>query len=524
MNSFIMPKTFSAYPAPSRLSRPYPSFASFGPPMNETHELESLLDCRQPLILLESREEKRLLEMIERFITLRGRALWLWSITHGLRPHVTNQAAYATERLADALRHIEKAAGGGLFVFVDAHPFLEDPLVVRAIKNLALGAEASGRTLIFLSAQLSLPRELEGLATRFVPGLPDRQRLLQILNEEARSWRDDGRPAVRASREALELLVQHLGGLSEEQARRLARMAIRDDGAVTLADIGQVLKAKHEAMEGSEMLMLEPPLDAQERLGGLPNFRHWLEVRRPAFISPADDLPPPKGVLLLGVQGSGKSLAAKTVAADWHLPLFRLDFGALYGKYHGESEENLRRVLNLAGAMAPCVLWMDEIEKGIANDGSGEADGGTSQRLLGTLLTWMAERQARVFLVATANDVSRLPPELLRKGRFDEIFFVDLPDAATRAEILQLHLGRRLEAQALADWDLADLARRADGFSGAEIAQAVVSATYEARAAGRSITAADVVGELGRTRPLSVVMAERVQALRNWAAGRTVPA
>ncbi|HEY5720364.1 MAG TPA: AAA family ATPase, partial [Gammaproteobacteria bacterium] len=221
---------------------------------------------------------------------------------------------------------------------------------------------------------------------------------------------------------------------------------------------------------------------------------------------------------LLGVQGAGKSLAAKSVAGAWQVPLLRLDFATLYNKYYGETERNLREALHSAGQMAPCVLWMDEIEKGLAAD----SDGGPSRRILGTLLTWMAERAARVFMVATANDIAALPPELMRKGRFDEVFFVDLPDAAVRAVIFRIHLRKRgLDADA---FDLDGLAAASAGFSGAEVEQAVVSALYAAHAERREPATADLLGELGRTRPLSVLMAEQVDALRAWAAERTVPA
>jgi SpoVK/Ycf46/Vps4 family AAA+-type ATPase len=230
----------------------------------------------------------------------------------------------------------------------------------------------------------------------------------------------------------------------------------------------------------------------------------------------------PKGMLLLGVQGAGKSLAAKCVAGAWQLPLFRMDFGALYQKYHGETERNIREALAAAEAMSPCVLWMDEIEKGIAADAGAEADGGVSRRVLGTLLTWMNERAARVFLVATANDISRLPPELLRKGRFDEIFFVDLPQAGGREEILRIHLRRN--RQDPAGFDVARLAAASDGFSGAEIEQSIVAALYEAHAEKKPLDAAAIEREMKRTRPLSVVMAEKIAELREWARERTVPA
>jgi SpoVK/Ycf46/Vps4 family AAA+-type ATPase len=222
------------------------------------------------------------------------------------------------------------------------------------------------------------------------------------------------------------------------------------------------------------------------------------------------------------VQGAGKSLAAKCVAGAWQLPLFRMDFGALYQKYHGETERNIREALAAADAMSPCVLWMDEIEKGIAADASAEADGGVSRRVLGTLLTWMNERASRVFLVATANDISGLPPELLRKGRFDEIFFIDLPQAAGREEILRIHLRRNKQDPAA--FDVSRLSAAGDGFSGAEIEQAIVAALYESHAEKKPLDTEAVEREIKRTRPLSVVMAEKVAALRAWARERAVPA
>jgi len=301
-------------------------------------------------------------------------------------------------------------------------------------------------------------------------------------------------------------------------------MAIRDDGAITLADIGRVLKAKHELLNAGEILSFEATIPNLDELGGLTHLKRWLAIRKDVFLGTEESarLPPPKGVLLLGVQGAGKSLAAKAVAGAWHLPLFRLDFGTLYNKFHGETERNLREALAISGAMAPCVLWMDEVEKGIGGDTGGEADGGVSRRVLGTLLTWMAERTARVFLVATANDIALLPPELLRKGRFDEIFFVDLPHGSAREQILCIHLRRRQCDPAT--FDLKALTDATDGFSGAEIEQAIVSALYEAHALKQPLAGTHMLAEIARTRPLSIVMAEKVRALRAWAADRAVSA
>jgi SpoVK/Ycf46/Vps4 family AAA+-type ATPase len=285
-----------------------------------------------------------------------------------------------------------------------------------------------------------------------------------------------------------------------------------------------VLKAKHELLCHGAALVLEQSVPDIGQLGGLAGLKRWLKVRREVFMNPAPEspLPTPKGMLLLGVQGAGKSLAAKCVAGAWQLPLFRMDFGALYQKYHGETERNIRDALAAANAMAPCVLWMDEIEKGIAADAGGDADGGVSRRVLATLLTWMNDRATRVFLVATANDISHLPPELLRKGRFDEIFFVDLPAAGAREDIVRIHLRRNKQDPAA--FDAARLAAACDGFSGAEIEQAIVAALYEAHAGKTPLDNTVIEAEMKRTRPLSVVMAEKVAALRDWARSRAVPA
>lgn len=490
--------------------------------MKDIRDLEALLSAQIPILAISSHEEGKVLAMMERFATLNDRTLFVWTVTHGLRARNAVNAIYSTEDIVLALRHVEGSPQNAIYLFIDAHPYLPDPMVIRSIKNIALRAEAVPRMLAFLSHQVEMPPELSRLSANFKPSLPDSAGVMEILRDEARRYQSATGSKAAANREALALLAQHLSGLSEEEVRRLSRMAIRDDGAITLADIGRVLKAKHEFLKGSDILSLEPGIPDIGQLGGLGNLKRWLQVRRDIFLHSSDHetLPPPRGMLLLGVQGAGKSLAAKCVAGAWHVPLFRLDFGTLYQKYHGDTEGNLREALRVASAMAPCVLWLDEIEKGIASDASGETDGGVSRRLLGTLLTWMSERTARVFLVATANDISRLPPELIRKGRFDEIFFVDLPAPEARRQILDIHL--RKKKQTPQSFDLPALVAASDGYSGAEIEQCVVSALYEAHAQKRSVSTEDLLQELHRTRPISVVMAESIAALRSWAAERAV--
>jgi SpoVK/Ycf46/Vps4 family AAA+-type ATPase len=325
---------------------------------------------------------------------------------------------------------------------------------------------------------------------------------------------------VQVDPKAHELLIQNLAGLTWADTERLARNAIYVDGAITRSDLPGVMQAKYELLNRGGALHFEYDTAQFNDVGGLSRLKAWLQQRRPVFRGDesAAHLDAPKGILLLGVQGCGKSLAAKATAGILGVPLLRLDFATIYDKYHGETERKLRESLKTADVMSPCVLWIDEIEKGLAGRG-GET--GTTQRVLGSFLTWMAERQSKVFVVATANDISTLPPELVRKGRFDEIFFVDLPSADIRKSILSIHLANR--KQALANFDLAALTAATDGFSGAEIEQAIVSSLYAAHAQNEPLSTSHVLSEIQQTRPLSVVMAERISEMRNWAAGRTVP-
>jgi SpoVK/Ycf46/Vps4 family AAA+-type ATPase len=315
------------------------------------------------------------------------------------------------------------------------------------------------------------------------------------------------------------MLIRNLAGLPYADTERLARNAIFVDGAITKSDLPGVMQAKYELLNRGGALQFEYDTAKFNDLGGMERLKSWLAQRKAVFRGDDDaaHLDSPKGIVLLGVQGCGKSLAAKTTAGIFGVPLLRLDFGAIYDKYHGETERKLRESLRTADIMSPCVLWIDEIEKGIAGRG-GET--GTTQRVLGTFLTWMAEKESQVFVVATANDITALPPELVRKGRFDEIFFVDLPDEHIRASILAIHLSGR--GQKLAQFDVESIASATDGFSGAEIEQAVVAALYAAHAQRKDLTTEHILTEVEQTRPLSIVMQERISSLRAWAAGRTV--
>ena len=497
--------------------------------MNDQRDFEVILNSRFPLVAVETHEEMRLITMVERVANIRSHALFVWSLTDGLRRrnhtdlNAVRGAIPQTLDLEGCLRHVYATPQNGIYMLLDVHHYLKEPIVQRLIKSTALEYQKCARTIVVVGHKLELSDDLSRMCARFEFALPDANAIRVLIKEEAQRLfsTENMWGKLRGQQEAVDALVQHLVGVPMEDARRLIRQTIQDDGAITMDDMSGLLRAKHKLLGTEGVLSMELETAKFSDVAGLAQLKRWLEQRKAAFLGDAAamGLDTPKGIMLLGVQGGGKSLAAKAVAGAWGVPLMRLDFAAVYNKWLGETERNLRDALKNAEAMAPCVLWIDEIEKGIA---TGDGDGGESRRILGTLLTWMAERRSKVFMVATANDIERLPPELVRKGRLDEIFFVDLPDDVTRAEIFQLHLAKR--RQDPAKFDVAALAVAADGFSGAEIEQAIVSALYESYARKQPLATAVIAEELARTRPLSVVMAEKVEYLRQWAAGRTVPA
>jgi AAA+ superfamily predicted ATPase len=511
--------------------------------MNDVKDLTLIIRSRIPIVVVETQEEPRVLELLEQVARLEGKALFVWTAVDGLYRRSnplavapgsysvsgTQKGAYGrttipeTREITGALKHIYATSQNGIYVLLDVHPYLDNPVNARIIKSTAQEYEKNPRTLVLVGHKLELPEDLRRLSAGFDLVLPDAQAIRALIQEEAKhlvTWGASGK--LKGTQEALDLITQYLTGMCQEDARRLIRQCIGDDSAITMEDVGRVLKFKKDKLGENSVMEIELEATRLTDVAGLKSLKRWLERRRAAFLGDARSmgLDPPKGMLLLGVQGAGKSLAAKAVAGSWGVPLLRLDFATLYNKWLGETERNVREALKFADAMAPCVLWMDEIEKGVAAGGGD--DGGVSRRVLGTILTWMAERKSKTFMVATANDIEQLPPELIRKGRFDEIFFVDLPDAEARDEILRIHLARRkLDPKS---FDVAKLTGATDGFSGAEIEQSIVAALYEAHAGKQSLNTDHLLAEVGRTRPLSVVMAERINGLRLWAAGRTVSA
>jgi AAA+ superfamily predicted ATPase len=495
--------------------------------MTELQDLATLVRAATPLIAIETAEENRVLDTFRHLIAQVLRPLYRWTITDGLRrlDMAATDGAARVETAPDAtatLQALKQNAEPGIYLLLDFLPYLRYPMTLRLLREICQRQHAAAHTLVLISPKLELPDELEPLVTRFTLSLPGAEELAQIVRDEAFAYsRENGGRRVEVDADSARAVVRNLRGLGVSDARRIVRKLIYCDGALGPADVAELAKAKFELLNKDGLLHFEYETAQFADVAGLTRLKQWIEQRRAAFLGlkRAAKLDPPKGLLLLGVQGCGKSLAAKAVAGGFGTPLVRLDFGTLYNKYHGETERNLRESLRHAEQLAPCVLWVDEIEKGLA---SGDNDDGVSRRVLGYLLTWMAERRDAVFLVATANQVLDLPPELLRKGRFDEIFFVDLPDAQTRSAIFAIHLAKRELKPA--EFDLEALARASEGFSGAEIEQAIVSALYLANADDGIVTQAHVERALGETRPLSVLMAEQVGALRDWARERTVSA
>mgnify|MGYP000076551955 CR=1 FL=1 len=489
--------------------------------MSDLNDLRMLLDSRYPIVVIETWEELRALDLIRRLGMKEGRPVFAWNAVDGLRRLEFDDVPSQKHTIEpDAmLGQIRGTSQPGIYALCDIHPFLDgEPKNVRLIKEIALHHERLQHTLVLISHQFTIPAEVRRYCTRFSLSMPDEKQLEHIVQDEARRFKKEKGERVRANRESLDRLVRNLRGMSADDARKLARGAIIQDGAITEDDLPEVNKAKFALMEMDGVLSYEYDTESFAHVGGLDGLKQWLGKREKAFHGDAG-IDSPRGVMLVGVQGGGKSLAAKSVAGLWGLPLLRLDMGAIYNKFFGESERNVREALAMAETMSPCVLWIDEIEKGIS---VGDNDGGTSRRVLGTLLTWMAENTSKVFMVATANDIERLPPELIRKGRLDEIFFVDLPSPSVREVIFRIHLQKR--HQDAERFDLPTLAEHSDGFTGAEIEQAVVAGLYSASAAGTVLDQAMLEAELAATVPLSVTMAEPLARLRHWCQNRAVSA
>ncbi|HEX6939094.1 MAG TPA: AAA family ATPase [Longimicrobiales bacterium] len=487
-------------------------------------DIELLIRSRYCIVHVDSAEEERVCALVRYLADRLALPLFEWTRTKGLRRSDRDAPIFNTLEPAGALRHIEAARFPAIYHFRGLGPFLGDPNVAALLREAAAPFATLDGAILVTGADVELPDAVGPMSARVAlaaPSLDDYRRLLTNVLRDV-----DARTPVRVEMTPQDTtrLLNHLKGFTLMEAEKLLTRVVVEDGRLSPDDVRTIIEAKREIVEREGLLEYYPAEEAFADIAGLAGLKEWLARRRAVFTDPdraaAYGLPFPKGLLLVGVPGCGKSLCAKAVAMEWGLPLLKLDPSGLYNKYFGETERNFRRAMATAERLAPVVLWIDEIEKAFA--AGGEADGGVSQRVLGTFLSWMQDRDGDVFVVATANDVQRLPPELLRKGRFDEIFFVDLPDEATRRALFAIHLKRR--GQAPTRFDLDALARATEGFSGAEVEQVVVAGLYTAFASNRPLSMTTLLDEAARTRPLSRTMAERIAALRAWARDRTVPA
>ena len=497
------------------------------PEINETQRLGRLLAARHPCVFISTYEETDALRLVRDACIEAGIGDVLeWSVSTGLRDSLVaaSPVLLNTDHPAAALVTLAGRGDRIVAIMLDVVEHLKDARTMRVLRECITYFSTTGSTLLLIDQATELPPPVRAIATRFDLALPDEAVIERLVRDTIRTCGVDGRIKVDVNKQELQTIIRNLRGLTPRQVRQIITDAVADDRCLSAHDIASMLANKRRLLAGDQLLeFVESPVSLDE-IGGLRRLKFWLEQRRESLSDEASDfgLAPPRGVLMLGVQGAGKSLAAKAVATAWQRPLLRMDVGALYDKYIGESERRLREALRQAEHMSPIVLWIDEIEKAFASAAAQSSDGGLSKRMFGTLLTWMQERTEPVFLIATANDIEALPPELLRKGRFDEIFFVDLPDEEARRAIFAIHLKKRKRDPH--DFDLDQLARAAVGYSGAEIEQAIMSAMHNAFARKVDLSTELLVESLNNSPPLSVTMAEKVAALREWSEGRCVPA
>jgi ATP-dependent 26S proteasome regulatory subunit len=491
-------------------------------PEDQAREIEILIRARYPLIYVVSWEESRVEEAIQAIARARNKRCFVWTVTDGLRSAGGRQGE---EESRDAIRVLDRIMSSNeqaLYVLKDFHPFLNDPhtstTVVRKLRDLTYSLKLSYKTLIFVSPLLALPPELEKEITVVDFGLPTVEELGKLLDRVIEQVRQNPKINTDLSPEERDKLLKAACGLTLGEAGNAFARSIVEYGRL---DVDVIIAEKEQIIRKTQVLEYQHTVETVDGVGGLEKLKEWLAKRSAAFTESARafGLPEPKGLLLLGVQGCGKSLTAKAVASLWQLPLLKMDVGRIFAGYVGASEENMRKALRIAESVAPCVLWIDEIEKGLSgSQSSGVSDGGTTARVFGNLVTWLQEKTAPVFVIATANDISELPPELMRKGRFDDIFFVDLPNQDERESIVRIHLAKR--QRDAARFDLLELAEASAGFSGAELEQAVIAGMYDAFDQGRDLQTEDVLRAVTETFPLSKTMAEEIAHLRHWAATR----
>jgi len=514
--------------------------------------LKVLLDSSTPIVAIETVEEVRAVRLVRAACAALNLAAFEWTIASGLArcgsdvgelvpdgldstsPYsaaaqqtlANSKAIYNSQDPAQMLGNLEGISIGAAFILKDLHRHMDQPVVVRRLRDVGQKFSENRRTIILTSPKIEIPSELSGLVEFLELPLPDRRRLRQIIDEVVVRISKDHTLQRKLDQQGFDAVVESLRGLTEEASERAISQALVARYALCPEIASDILETKKSLLRRSEMLEFTEADEAFSNVGGMDNLKRWLALRRGAWEDSARafGLEPPHGVIILGVQGCGKSLCARAVAGEWNLPLVKFDTAAVYDKYIGETEKRIRKVFEVAEGLAPCVLWIDELEKVFAGSGpdSASADAGVSSRLLASFLSWMQDRKAPVFVAATCNNVTALPPELIRKGRFDELFFVDLPNQAERQQVLSIQLTRRKRNPS--DFDLKKIAAAAKGYSGAEIDAAVQTALYAAFSEKQQLTTQLLLDALAQTVPLSTTRSEEIAALRDWAGTRAVPA
>jgi SpoVK/Ycf46/Vps4 family AAA+-type ATPase len=511
--------------------------------------LKVLIDSSTPIVVIETIEEMRAVRMVRVAASSLNLATFEWSIASGLfrcgQPVLESamqaggysqgawdssgedaKALYNSREPAQMLANLEGLTLEAAFILKDFHRHIEDPVVVRRLRDVGQKFSTNRRTVIITAPKFAAPAELASLIEFFELPLPDRGRLRQIIDETLVRVSKIHTLQRKLDATGLDAMAENLRGLTEEEAERAISQALVARYALCPDTVTDVLRAKKDLLRRSEMLDFVEDSSTMASLGGLENLKRWLAQRQGSWEDRARafGLEPPKGIIILGVQGCGKSLCPRAVAGEWNLPLVKFDTAAVYDKFIGETEKRIQRVFRVAEGLAPCVLWIDELEKVFAGSGpdSASVDAGVSSRLLAAFLSWMQERKTPVFVAATCNNVSALPPELIRKGRFDELFFVDLPNQAERKQILAIQLGKRKRNPR--EFDLERVAAAAGGFSGAEIESAVQTGLYVAYSQKQQLKTEILLGAFKSTVPLSTTRAEEIEALRDWARTRAVPA
>jgi AAA+ superfamily predicted ATPase len=493
-------------------------------------ELTLLIKSKYPVVFFECIDEEYVLSQLRMLAFALDMVYYQWSITDGLSRGISQGEYYQTKDPTLALKTIldffrEKNEEAGLFVLKDFQKYLENDLILRLFRDLMNCIRGTKSTIILLGAEYKIPKDIEPETAHIIGGYPDEQEISSLFEPIIQEITlNHPQVKVSLSPEDIQNIITSLKGLSLQQIKNILYRSALDDNLISGQDLSNIEKYKKELFDQQGLLEFYPA-ENKNNLANFDNLKKWLEERKGAFAKGQDNrpssIPPPKGVLIMGVQGCGKSLAVKIIAQEFSLPLYRIDIARMYSKFVGETEQNLLKALMTAERLSPLCLWVDEIEKGLATS-AGDVDGGVSQRLLGTFLTWMQERKTTCFLAATANNVWRLPPELLRKGRFDEIFFVELPDLKTREILFKIHLKKRgIDPD---KFNCRLLAESSADFNGAEIEQAIISAFYCASKTKKDIETQDILEQLRSTKPLAVLKQEDISELRQWAKERTIPA